>query len=184
MRERLIDRPQIHFHDLITLFRVGFANGILDGLDRLLCRQHAGDGEETGLHHRVDAAAHPCIARHLVAVDDKELRALLNQLRCTFSGRSIPHAIGSKRRVQQERSARREVSQNVTCFEKKRLMAGNEVCFRDEVGRPNWPRTKSQMRDRHRAGLFRIVNKIALRKVVRILSDNFDRFFVRTDRAV
>ena len=42
-------------------------------------RQHAGDGEETGLHHRVDAAAHPDVARHLVAVDDEELRALLDQ---------------------------------------------------------------------------------------------------------
>jgi hypothetical protein len=60
---------------------------------------------------------------------NKELRALLNQLPLHIFRKPAPHAVGSKRRIQQECSARREVSQNVTCFEKKRLVAGNEVAF-------------------------------------------------------
>ena len=40
------------------------------------------------------------------------------------------------------------------------------------------------MRNGHRAGLFRVIDKIALRVIVRFLADDFDGIFVRADRAV
>ena len=63
-------------------------------------------------------------------------------------------------------------------------MTPHKIRFRDEVGRPHWPRSKPQVRDRHRSGFFGIVNKIGLSIVVRILSDDLDRVFVGADRTV
>ena len=40
------------------------ADRLLDLRDRLLARQHAGDGEEAGLQHGVGAAAQPDVRRH------------------------------------------------------------------------------------------------------------------------
>ena len=40
------------------------------------------------------------------------------------------------------------------------------------------------MRDRHRAGFLRIVNEIALREIIGVLADDFDRFLVRADGAI
>ena len=75
MRERFINRPQVHLHDFIAFLRIRFANRILNRFDRVLRRQHAGDGEETGLHDGVDAAAHSAVPRNFVSVDDEEVRA-------------------------------------------------------------------------------------------------------------
>ena len=40
------------------------------------------------------------------------------------------------------------------------------------------------MRNRHCARFLRIVNEIALGEVVRVLTDNFDRLFVRAHRSI
>ena len=88
MRERLIDRAQIHLHYLLAFLHVSFANRILDRLDRLLRRQDAGDGKEAGLHHGVDAAAHARFARNFARVDDEETsRAVQSNGCCTFCGK-------------------------------------------------------------------------------------------------
>ena len=64
-------------------------------------------------------------------------------------------------------------------------MAGDEIapCV-IEIGRPDRPRAKAQMRDRHRAGFFRIVNEISLREIVRVFADDFDRLLVRAHGSV
>ena len=46
--------------------------------DRLVGRQDAREGEEAGLHHRVDAAAELGLGGDLVGVDDPELRCCLS----------------------------------------------------------------------------------------------------------
>ena len=63
-------------------------------------------------------------------------------------------------------------------------MAGNEVRLANEIRRSDRARAEAQMRNRHRAGFLRIVNKIALRKIVGVLADDFDRFLVRAHGAV
>ena len=45
-------------------------------------------------------------------------------------------------------------------------------------------RPKSQVRDRHRSRLLRVVHEVTLRKIVRLLADDLDRVLVRADCAV
>jgi hypothetical protein len=45
-------------HHFLALAAVGLLDGVFDLLDGFLARQHAGQGEEAGLHDRVDARAH------------------------------------------------------------------------------------------------------------------------------
>ena len=63
-------------------------------------------------------------------------------------------------------------------------MAADEIRLGDEVGGANRLRPEAQMRNRHRAGFLRVVNEIALREVVGVFADDFDRFLVGADRAV
>ena len=46
----------------LALAAVGLFDRLLDAGDGLVLRQDAGDGEEAGLHHGVDAPAHAGVA--------------------------------------------------------------------------------------------------------------------------
>ena len=56
--QRAVNGLQIHLDDFFALLAIGFLNGLFDGGDRLVARQHAGNGEETDLHDGVDAPLH------------------------------------------------------------------------------------------------------------------------------
>src|SRR5215472_16630935 len=99
MGERLINRSQVHLHDFLALLRIRFVNGILDRLHGVLCRQDAGDREETRLHHGVDSAPHSCVARDLVPVDDEELRALFDEPALYIFWQTAPNTLWSQRRL-------------------------------------------------------------------------------------
>ncbi len=79
MRQRVVHGLQIHLDDFIALLAVGFLDGILDRVNRLVLRQHAGQREETDLHDGVDASAHAAVARDLGGVNDVEFRLLREQ---------------------------------------------------------------------------------------------------------
>jgi hypothetical protein len=78
--ERAVDRPEIALHHLLALFGIGLADRILDANDRLVPRQHAGDGKEAGLQNGVDAAPEPHLLRCLRSVDDEEAKPPLDDL--------------------------------------------------------------------------------------------------------
>ena len=63
-------------------------------------------------------------------------------------------------------------------------MARDEIRAGDQIGRADRLRAEAQMRHRHRAGLLRVIDEIALRVIVRLLADDLDGIFVRADRAV
>src|SRR5213080_3998081 len=63
-------------------------------------------------------------------------------------------------------------------------MYGDEVCALNQVSALYWLGPKAQVRNRHRARLFRIVNKITLRVVRRFFADDLDRVLVRADGAI
>ena len=63
-------------------------------------------------------------------------------------------------------------------------MAGDEVCFRNQVAGTDRLRSEAQMRDGHRAGFLGVVNEISLRVVVGVLADDLDGILVGADRAV
>src|ERR1019366_7815348 len=50
MLQRVVHRLEVHGHDFLAFFAVGFLDGILDGLDGLVAGEHPGQREETNLH--------------------------------------------------------------------------------------------------------------------------------------
>ena len=53
--KRTIDSGEVLSDNSVTLLAIGLLNGFLDLFNRFVLRQHAGDGEEAGLHDCVDA---------------------------------------------------------------------------------------------------------------------------------
>ena len=84
--ERLVHRGIIFLHHSIAAFSVGLLDGFLDLVDRFVARQDAGNGEETGLHDRIDAIAHTRLFRNIIRVDRVELEFLLDDIFLGFPG--------------------------------------------------------------------------------------------------
>ena len=62
----------VHLDDVVALAGVGFGDGLLDVGDGLVLREHAGEGEETGLENGVGAAAHAGGVGDAVGINDEE----------------------------------------------------------------------------------------------------------------
>src|ERR1700733_5431180 len=88
--ERVIDRAEIRLHHRLTLAAVAFADRLLDMRDRLLARQHARDGEETGLQHRVGAATQPDVLRYAGGIDDEQPQSEPNDFHLHRARKMIP----------------------------------------------------------------------------------------------
>ena len=76
------------------------------------------------------------------------------------------------------------VTENVLLADEGELTASHEISVADEVGRANWLRAETLMGSRDGAGFLGVVNEVTLRVVVRLLADDFDGIFVRSDGAV
>src|SRR5215472_6540592 len=74
--------------------------------------------------------------------------------------------------------------EDLITLEEVELVNGDEICALNQVCALDWPRPKAQMRDRHRARLFRVVDKISLRVIRRFFANDLYRVLIRTDRAV
>ena len=62
--EREVDGRVVALHDLLAALAIRLLDELLDGADGLVLRQHAGELEEAGLHHGVDAVAHAHLTGH------------------------------------------------------------------------------------------------------------------------
>ena len=63
-------------------------------------------------------------------------------------------------------------------------MAGHKTRVIDQVAGPDRFPSKAQMRNRHRSGFLRIVDKIPLRVIFRIFADDLDGILVRAHRSI
>ena len=63
-------------------------------------------------------------------------------------------------------------------------MDGDEVRALNQIGALDRARAKPQMRNRHRAGLLRVVHKVALRIIRRLFADDLDRVLVGADGSI
>ncbi len=86
--------------------------------------------------------------------------------------------------VQQQRGAILGGAQDIVGAEKLELMYGNEIRALDQIGAVNGTIAEAQVRHRHRARLFRVVNKIALGVIRSLFTNYLDRVFVCADRAI
>ena len=104
----------------LALVAVALLDRVLDAGDRLLARQHAGDREEAGLQHGVDAAAEPHLARDLGRVDDEEAQLLVDDLLLHRARQMVPDLVRAVGAVEQEGGARRGQPQHVDAAEEAR----------------------------------------------------------------
>jgi hypothetical protein len=155
-----------------------------EGFDGLFPRQHAANGKEASLHDGVDAAAHPGIARDFVSIDHEKLQTLLDDGFLRRSRQMVPNIFGTKRRVQQECAAGLRRRKNVHAFEKRELVAGDEIRLADQIRRANGMGAEPKMGHGARTRFLRVVNEIALRVIVGALPDNLDGILVGSHGAV
>ena len=101
--------------------------------DRFLTREDAADGEEAGLHDRVDADPHAGLLAHLVAVDHVELELFLDDLFLNFLGQVIPHLVSFVRAVEEEGGAGHSRLQHIELLEERELVTGDEVGFVHQI---------------------------------------------------
>ena len=127
MRQSLVHGFHVLLHDLFALSAVGVTNRFADRLDRLICRQNRGDGEEANLQNRVHAAAHAGIARHLIGVDHIKLGALGNDLLLNRAREMVPNFIRAERAVEQESAAGNQGAEHVVALEEYPLMTSDEI---------------------------------------------------------
>ncbi len=157
---------------------------MLDGGDRLVARQHAGDGEEAGLQDGIDARAEAEVLRHLAGVDDVELQLAVDDAFLDRQRQVVPHRVRPVGRVEQEGGALPRRAQHVQPFQEVELVAGDEIGMADEIGGADRCRAEAQMGDRLGARLVRIVDEIALGVAAFRLGQNFHAVLVGTHRAV
>ena len=137
------------------------------------------------MHHGVDAAAHARFARNFVRVDDEETGTLFNQTALHVSRQMLPDLLSIERRIEQERSAGREVPEHVVGLEQKRLMAGDELrLLRSDTSIVSGAGRTADAKSSVAPDFLRIVNEISLGEVVGVFADNFDRFLVRAHRSI
>ena len=118
--QRLIDGGKILVHHRLAALAVSFADGILDRGDRLLSRQHIADGEEAGLHDRVDAAAHASFPRDFISINHMEFQLAGNDLLLDGERQLVPYIIRAKGAVQKKSCAGLSVFQQIEPLQETR----------------------------------------------------------------
>ena len=182
--ERGIHGGEVLAHDGLAALAVGLLDGVLDGGDGFVARQHAADGEEAGLHDGVDAAAHAGRLRHLDGVNHVELQLLLDDLLLRRARQVVPHLVRAERAVEQEDRAGIGALQHVEPLHEAELMAADEIRPRDEVRRVDRLLAEAQVRNRDRARLLRVIDEVALHVQVGLFAHDLDGVLVRAHRAV
>ena len=78
--QRAVDGREIAPQDRIAPLAIRLLDRVLDLGDRLVAREDARQGEEAGLHDRVDPAAEFRLLGHRQGVDNVELQLLVDDL--------------------------------------------------------------------------------------------------------
>ena len=182
----LVHGAEVGLDDRLPGAVVAFFDALLDGRDGLPARQDLGQGEKTGLHHRVDAPPEAVAFCDVVGVDGIEPELLVDDL-ALHRGRQLrPHARRRDDGVEQEDAPLGGLVQHPVARQERGLMTGDEVgvVVFDQVGGVNGVGTETQMGNGDRPGLARVVDEIALRMQVCLFADDLDAVLVGTDGAV
>ena len=108
--------------------------------------QDAGDGEEAGLHDRVDADAHAGVLGHLVGVDHVELQLLVDDRLLDLQRQLVPDLIRPVGAVQQERRSLGAALASMSYFSRKtNWWQAMKLAWSDQVGLANGPRAETQV---------------------------------------
>ena len=174
----------VHTNDLVTLFAVRLLDGGLEGVDRLVLRQHAGDGEEAGLHDRIDACAETQLMGEGDRVDHVELDLLVDDLLLDFVRHVIPNVFSRVGACKQEHGTVLCVREHVILLKEGEVVACHEVSLRAEVGAADEFGAEAQMRNGHGSGLLRVIHEVALSVILSIRTNDLNRVLIGADRTV
>ena len=180
----LVHGVEVLLDDRITLLAVGLLDGLLDLGDGLLAGQHAGDGEEAGLHDGVDAHAHAGVLGHFVGIDDVELELLAGDGFLDFLGQGRPDGVLAVGGVQQEGGTVHRRLEHLVLLEEAGLVAGDEVGLGHQVGAADGTGAEAQVADGDGTGLLGVIDEVALAEVGGLLGDDLDGVLVGTHGAV
>ncbi len=93
-------------NDFVALLTVSLLYGAFDLGNGLFSREDPGDGEEAGLHNRVDAHPHTGLLSHVVSVYHVGLDLLLDDLFLDLPRQIAPYLVRPIGRVQQKHGVR------------------------------------------------------------------------------
>ena len=142
----VVHRLEVLAHHFLALAGVGLLDRILDFLNRLVARQHLGNGEEAGLHDGVDARTHAIVAGHLLGIDAVDLQLSGDNLFLHRARHTIPGIFRFMRAgVEQHHRARRGPLKHIAAIEEVELMAADEVGRLHQIGRADRIGTKAQV---------------------------------------
>ena len=101
-----IDGGEVLADNRLAALAIGLLDSVFDGGDGFFTRQNAADGEEAGLHNRIDAAAHASLARNIDGVDHVEAELLFEDGFLRGARQIVPNFFRAERAVEQEDRAR------------------------------------------------------------------------------
>ena len=180
----LVYRGVVPDDDVAAAAAVGLGDRRLDRRDRLIPRQHAGDGEEAGLQDGIDPAGQAGRAGDLGGVDHVQREPLGQDLLLDRAGQAGPDAVAGVRAVQQDGRAGRSPAQHIHPLQQLSLVDAHEQCVMDEIGSADRGRPEAEVGDGLRAGLLRVVDEVSLGVQARVAAEDLDGVLVRADGAV
>ena len=144
-----VDRLEILGNNIRPLLAIRLFDRLLDLGNGLLFRQDAGDIKETGLHDRIDPAAHAGLISDRVSVNNKELELLFNNMLLGQTGQVIPNLVRGELAVKQKDRAFRRILKDIIPLQENELMATDKIRLTDQVRSVDrvWP--EPQMRKGH-----------------------------------
>jgi len=102
---------------------------MLDLRDGFLAGQDAADGEETGLHNRIDAITHSGFISNIVRIDHIEVNLLVDQIALHLHRQCVPDLFWAVDSIEQEGSSLAGILEHVEAIDKTHLVAANKVSF-------------------------------------------------------
>ena len=183
-RHRAVDRRLVAPHDLPAAPAVGLADRRLDPLQRLVARQHPGDGEEAGLQDGVRPPGQPGLTGDGIGVDGEQPQPAVDDLLLHRRGQGVPHLVGRLRRVEQQRRAVLGGGQDVDLVQQGEVVDADEPGLGSPATARRSVRAEAQVRHGQPAGLLRVVDEVGLGVHLRVLGEDLHGVLVRSDRPV
>ena len=174
----------VHADHFAALVAIGFLDGGLHVVHRLVHWQHAGELEEGGLEDAVGPVPQADGLGGGARVDGVEFCLPLRQKALDFIGKAVFQVRARPVAVEEEGPPLFQLVYDVVFVDVALVVAGDEVRHGDVVGRENGGVAEAEVAFRHAAGFFRVVLKVGLDVLVRVVPDDLDGVFVSSHGAV
>ena len=152
-------------------------NGLFPGQD--ICQ-----GEEADLHHGVDPPLQTRLFRHLGGINHEQPSLALDQYPLDLDRQPVPDLLFRPGHIEQHRGALGSVFEHIKPLQKLGRVNGDELGPVDLVTGADRQRPKSQMGDSGSAGFLGVIDKMALGKQLRALTQDLDAGLVAADSAI